>query len=407
MNMKIAVGITIIIGLIIGCQTKDKHEGHESQHLTQVYYTCSMDPQVIEKKPGKCPICHMELTPVSLEQLQANGLKLSEEQIRLANIQTKAAAYGYVNAEVFATGLVKENQDRIRFINARMDGRIDRLHIKAKGSAIQKGQILYQIYSEMLAATQSEFIENAKALSKAPNDPLLLSIQQSITNKLLLWALTETQIEQLKLIDHPHIPYPILSPISGIVKAVKATEGSSVMEGQALFEVSEYTSLWVEAQFYPSESKDIRVGDLVEVSGEGIERTIEGKVQQVLPQLSSNSLVSVARILISSQEGTIRPGMQVSVSWVKGGRNSLIVPAKALLRGEQSTHLWVKTKEGIFEPREVHVGEVFGKNAQVLHGIKEGEEVLVSGAYLLQSEYVFRKGNNVMSSHTGHDKEKR
>lgn len=382
----------------IACKPNKAHDEHDA-HGNKTYYTCSMDPQVMETKPGKCPICHMDLTPISLDQVQSNGLKLSDDQVRLANIKLQKVKYDFVGSKVFATGTVKENQNNIRYVNARVDGRIDKLSIKTNGSTVKKGQILYQVYSEMLAATQSEFIQNWKALSQNPNDALLKSLHQTASNKLLLWGLTETQVEQLKLVDKPHIPYPILSPVSGIVKSVMVVEGSTVMEGDPLIELTEYKSLWVEAQFYPNETADIKNGGKVSVYVEGSNQAIAGTVVQVLPQVSSSSTVNIVRILISPKDQDVRPGMQANIAWHKEGKKSIVIPSNAVLREAKGNTVWVKNKDDVFEPKMVHLGEVSGNQAEILHGLKEGEDVVISGAYLLQSEYVFKKGNNPMAGH--------
>lgn len=394
------LSLLVLLGLLACGSKKEQHE-HGGKG-TSTYYTCSMDPQVIETKPGHCPICHMELTPISLEQLQAEGLKLSEEQVRLANIQTQTARYGYVRSEIFATGLVKENQNQLRFVNARLEGRIEKLYLKTKGATVKKGEVLYLLYSEMLAATQAEWIQNEKLLVKKPKDPLLLSVKESATNKLLLWGLTEQQIEHLKRVEQPHVPYPILSPVAGVVKTVNMAEGSTVMEGQKLFEISEYNSLWVEAQFYPNETPEIKQGNTVEVQVEGLDQPLEGKVVQLLSQLSPSSIASIVRIQIVLQGADVRPGMQAEVAWHKAGVKVLVIPSKAVLREAKGNTVWIKNKEGVYEPKTVHLGEVAGKNAEILHGLKEGEEVVVSGAYLLQSEYQFRKGKDVAAVHEGH-----
>lgn len=391
----LAILLAICFGLA-NCSSKQELEKHDPS----VYYTCSMDPQVMETKPGKCPICHMELTPIRLDQILANGLKLSDEQVRLAHIQTQKVEYGMVEHNVFATGTIKENQNNVQFVNARVEGRIDHLYIKTNGAAIQKGQVLYQIYSEMLSATQSEFIQNWKSLYKRPGEPLLKSIHETAQNKLALWGLTTSQIEQLKTLDTPTIPYPILSPVSGVVKSVRVSEGTTVMEGDPVLELIDYTSLWVEAEFYPKETEQIREGTKVDVyvseSGKGV---ISGKVIQILPQVVSSSTVNIVRVSISAKDEAIQPGMQVHVAWHREGDKSLVVPTSAVLREAKGNTVWVKNKEEVYEPKSVHLGKVNGAKTEILHGLKEGDEVVISGAYLLQSEYVFKKGNNPMVGH--------
>lgn len=390
---------TCILSLWLGCQVKDKHEGHD-KNAPKVYYTCSMDPQVMESKPGKCPICKMELTPITLDQIQSNGIKLSDDQIRLANIKTKIIYLDYLDQQIVATGTVIENENNVHFINGRIEGRVDKLYFKTKGASVNKGQVLYEIYSEMLASAQSEFITNWKLLLQNPTDVLLNNINKGVTNKLLLWGISESQIEQLKTRDKPLIPFPIKSPASGIIRAVRISEGSTIMEGQPIFELTEYKSLWVDAQFYQNETVQINSGNTVDVFIEGMsDESIKGKVIQILPQVSPSSTVIVVRILITPTNSLVRPGMQASIAWHKEAKKSLIVPSNAILREAAGNTLWIKNKQEIYEPRMVQIGEVYGSRVEVLDGLVEGEEVVISGSYLLQSEYVFKKGINPMAGH--------
>ncbi len=399
--MKYIVPFFYFLLLLSGCSGKKehKHDAVDSKRH-KVFYTCSMDPQVMENKPGKCPICHMDLTPIFVDQMQKNGVKLSDEQVLLANIKTQKVSYGFLENEIFATGVVKENQDNVKYINSRIEGRIDKLYIKTNGVEIKKGQVLYQIYSEMLAATQSEYIQNWKLLLEEPNDPLLKTIMQTASHKLKLWGLTESQLEQLKLQEEPVIPYPILSPFSGTIKSVRISEGSAVMEGQALFELTGYNSLWVEAQFYPGETEKITEGKTVNVYVEGIDGTaISGKIFQILPQVSASSTISIIRILITPKDENIRPGMQANIAWNKKGSKSIVIPSSAILREVNSNTVWIKNKDKVYEPVMVEVYKVSGTKAEILKGLKEGDEIVISGAYLLQSEFVFKKGHDPMAGH--------
>ncbi len=390
--------IACIILIMASCQSTTDNNHHTKTH--DIYYTCSMDPQIMENKPGKCPICKMELTPVSREQLQSNGLKLSTEQIRLANIKTEKISFGYLQQEIFATGTVIENENNVHFINAKVEGRIDKLYFKTKGASIQEGQVLYEIYSEMLASTQSEWINNRKLLIQNPNDNLLKTIRTNINNKLLLWGITESQIKQLDHIDRPLIPFPIKSTVSGIIRAVRISEGNTIMEGQPLIELTAYKSLWIDAQFYPDETAQIHSGNSVAVFIEGLSNEpIQGKVVQILPQVAPYSTIHIVRILITNFNSLVRPGMQANIAWHKEGKKTLIIPSNAVLREAKGNTVWIKNKEGVYEPKMIHLGNVSGSKAEVLHGLEEGDEVVISGAYLLQSDYIFKKGNDPMAGH--------
>ncbi|MBY0425044.1 MAG: efflux RND transporter periplasmic adaptor subunit [Cytophagales bacterium] len=385
--------------ILISCSKKTEHSEHGEKDSSKTYYTCSMDPQIMESKPGKCPICRMDLTPVSREQMQSNGIKLSEQQEKLANIQTMPIGYDYVDSKIFATGVVKENENNITFISTRVDGRIDKLNYKTNGVYINKGDIVYEIYSEMLASTQSELINAYKLLQEKPNDVALQSIINAANSKLKLWGISKRQIEQIKNQKEPTIPFPIESPSSGYINNIAITQGAIVMEGQSLIELTEYKTLWVDAQFYPNETININKGNMVDVMVVGAStNSLKGKVIQILPQVSSNSTVNIVRILIVPDSPHIKPGMQANIYWHKSNEKTLVVPTNAVLRDSKGATVWIKNK-GIYESKMVHLGELSGDKASILHGLNEGDTVVISGSYLLQSEYIFKKGNNPLEGH--------
>lgn len=392
--------LLLFIVLFFSCGTQEENN-KQHEHSIETYYTCSMHPQIIEPKPGKCPICHMDLTPVSMEQMQSNTIKLSSEQVLLANIQTEVIGFDHIENQIYATGVVKENERSIQYINARTDGRIEKLFVKTNGTSIKKGQVLYEIYSEMLTATQSEFITNWKLVEKSPNDELLIQIYQNAYNKLLLWGLTKNQVEQLKYRDKPLIPYPIVSTAAGVVKKVNVSEGTTVMEGQNVFELVDYATLWVDAEFYENEMNSENViGKTVQLKFDGkVPHSIKGKIIEILPQLSPSSTITVVRIEFENLSAVIQPGMQANIILPKESDKTIIVPSNAVLKGANASTVWIKNPDGSYESRMVYCGAANSSSTEIIHGLKAGDEVVITGAYLLQSEFIFKKGMNPMAGH--------
>lgn len=383
---------------LIGCNATDvKHEEHD--HATKTYYTCSMHPQIIEPKAGTCPICFMDLTPISLEQMQGNTLKLSTEQVLLANIQTKIVGLDNIENQIYATGTVKENEKSVQFINARVNGRVDKLIFKTTGATIKQGQVIYQIYSEMLSAAQSEFIANWSLLKNNPTDVLLKQINVNVTNKLALWGLTKGQIEELKNRETPRILYPIISPASGVIRKINISEGTTVTEGQNIFELADYNTLWVDAEFYANEVSKNAIGNFVQLNFEGTQQTIRGRIIEILPQVKSSSTVTLVRISFESNSEAIQPGMQANVTFQKESSKSIFVPNNALITSVNEYIVWVKNSDGTYEAKMVEIGLANASSTEIKHGLKTGDEVVISGSYLLQSEFIFKKGQNPMAGH--------
>jgi len=393
--MKKYISILFILTILLSCESKTKHSDHSDND--SLYYTCSMDPQVLEKKPGKCPICKMELTPIKISN--SKGLKLSEQQKKLANIKTASVGYDYIDSKIYATGVVKENENNTIFINARMEGRIEQLNFKTNGAFIRKGDIIYKIYSEMLASTQSELINANRKIQENPNDKAMQSIMDAAIKKLELWGLSKAQIEKVKRQTKPSIPFAIESPSSGYINKINITEGAIVMEGSPLIELTTYKTLWVDAEFYSAETSKIRKGSLIDVTIDGThDHMIEGKVIEVLPQVSSGSAVTIVRILIVSDLPNVQPGMQANIYWHQSNERALMVPSNAILRDSKGSIVWVKN-DGVYESKRIHLGEISGDRASILHGLNEGDTVVISGSYLLQSEYILKKSGGHIEGH--------
>ena len=397
--MKKNIIILLSITLLTFCTKNEEHANHE-HGKENILYTCSMDPQVIEKKPGKCPICKMDLTPISVDQIQSNGVKLSEQQVILANIKTKIITLNEIDSKAYATGVVKENENLNTSINAWVNGRIDKIYFKTKGAYIKSGQVIYTIYSEDLAAAQSDLINTNSLLLKNTADITLKSILNQTENKLKLWGITAAQIEQIKKQKSPTISLPITSRDSGYIKSVNISEGTIVMEGQELFKITDYSSFWIDAQFYANDLKDIQTEMLVSAVIEGSNNhPIQGKVVQILPQTNSSSTVNIVRISIQSNDKNIKPGQQANVYWRTLNTKKITVPLNAVIQTNEGATVWIKNKDGIYMSKMVSLGKSSESSIEILEGLNEGEEVVISGAYLLQSEYIFKKGINPMAGH--------
>ena len=165
-----------------------------------VYYTCSMDPQVMEKRPGTCPICKMDLSRVEIDPNQKAGeLKLSEQQIQLANIQTDTVRLRPLGDEITLSAVLKENQNGINTLTARVSGRIERLFVRNVGEPVRVGQAIFELYSEQLAADQQNYLLALQSKKRyADTDPNFARIADAARNKLLLWGMGEAQIGEIE-----------------------------------------------------------------------------------------------------------------------------------------------------------------------------------------------------------------
>ena len=350
------------------------------------YYTCSMDPQVIENKDGMCPICHMKLIKVKNNNLKPGQIKLSEQQIKLANITFDTLRIHELSKEITLTGKVTIDQNFSDAISSRVQGRIEKLAVKNIGDFISKGQLLYEIYSEDLNAAQQEFIlsnENKRSTS----------FFDAAKNKLLLLGFSETQINQILQSKNVIESVPVFSKSDGFLSEISVSEGSYVSTGSTLFRISSLKSLWVEAQVYLPYLSYISVGTEANFFiPAASEKSVDGKVIFIDPQVQSPERFVLARFQITNPTQEIKPGMLADITVKTETKKSFALPIDAIIRDSKGANVWIRNSAGVFENKMITIGMQNSKQVEITGGLSAGDVVVISGAYLLNSEYIFKKG---------------
>lgn len=384
--------ISIFLIIPISCNKRKTEED------PNVFYTCSMDPQVMEKKPGKCPICKMELTKTVISPEQnKEGIKLSDTQMKLGNIITQKVVMGSVGDGINLRGTIVPDERKINSISSRVPGRIEKIYFKNPGETIKTGDRVYDIYSEELqAAIQQYLLLKEKAGQLNGSNINYSEMLKSSKDKLLVWGLSENQINKLSQSTSSNL-IPFYSKVQGVVNEVMIQEGDYVNEGSSILKVANYSSLWVEAEVYPQDMKVIKPGLKVNIVAEAYpNEVIEGRISFENPELEAQSRITIARIEIANHQGKYKPGMRVTLTaFIKEGR-SLTIPEEAILYQPQMNTVWVVKDQGSFIPKMVEIGVTSNGRVEIKSGLSEGEEVVVSGAYLIDSEYRLRKGSGDM-----------
>ncbi len=365
------------------------------------YYTCSMDPQVIENKAGNCPICHMQLIKVKKNNLVAGQIKLSEQQIKLANITYDTLRIAEIAKEITLTGQVTFDQNLTEAISARVQGRIENLAVKNIGDYIRKGQLLYEIYSEDLNTVQQEYILATQKENTVSSDIYAAApFVASAKNKLLLYGMSESQINTLKTSKQVIRSMPVYSATDGFITELSIAEGAYVSEGSTLFRFASLRSLWVEAQVYLPYLPYVKPGTIanfsIPASGETLYR---GKVIFISPEIQSPERFVLARFQITNLSMDIKPGMLANITLETKRNKSLVLPIDAVMQDSQGANVWILNPDGVFENKMITTGMQNSRQIEVLEGLHLGDVVVVTGAYLLNSEYIFKKGANPMEGH--------
>jgi len=389
----------IILGLIIFCSglILSACTGEHERHAEAVKYTCPMHPQIVNDGPGTCPICKMDLVPVNSAGGK-NELSLSESQIQLANIHTMVINRTDFSTSKVLNGRLIINPEQTEVISSRYAGRIEKLFVKEMGRSVSKGQPIFQIYSEELQTLQQDYLLQLKQVAAFPEEKIYQSMREAAKNKLRLYGYSDAQIRALTAAGKTAPLLTVYSSASGIVTELSVSEGQYLSEGSPVLKLENFTQLWLEMDVYPNELGSIQLGTKVQASINGIsekEQTLT--IDFISPQMDPSSQILKVRAPINNP-GNLQAGMQASVFLPLAEiSDALSLPLDAVVRDEKGAHVWIKTAKNTYSPRMVKTGEEDAEKIIILSGLENVKEVVVSGAYLLSSEFILKKGTDPMA----------
>ncbi|QNL49319.1 efflux RND transporter periplasmic adaptor subunit [Olivibacter sp. SDN3] len=378
--------------LLASCNSKENKETEVDATATNTY-TCPMHPQIIQNKAGTCPICGMDLVPFDKNNKDA-FLTLSKDQQVLANISIVAVGTGAFNNYTSINGRLVVNPEGTNYISSRNDGRIEKLYVKETGIAVRKGQPLYTLYSEELLTLQQEFLITHKQAKQFAKDKRFAAIFEAAKQKLLLYGQNSQQLDLLLAKGQPAPSVTIYAQNTGIIAEILVTEGQYVNEGTSMFNLENYQNLWVEADIYPHEASLIKEGQELSVLIGNDTTHHKMTIQFITPVLQNNAQVRQLRGTIDNHaHQMLQAGMPATILLSRSSASKTItVPTNAIINNGKSSHVWVTTTNERFEPKAVTIGNASLNRTEIISGLEEGERVVISGAYLLYSEYVLKKG---------------
>ena len=396
--MRYIIMIVTVLLLFTSCKNKK-----EMVIDSDTYYTCSMDPQVVEYKPGKCPICHMELTQVKKSSGEnKDEILLSEQQVELGNIKTDTIRIGTIGDQLVLTATLNFDQVKADAVSSRVMGRVEKLYFKNLGDYVKRGAALYDLYSEELNNAKQEYLLALEQKKSFANETAIDFDQllRSAKNKLLLWGMNETQIEELTNNKKATPTTTFYSTAAGYITQLDIREGDYIMEGGTIVKLADLSTLWAEAQVYTSQLAEVDRSSVATVQLPDFDgKEIKGRIEFVNPEINPDTRINLIRVSIPNNGNQLKPGMPAYVILKSRQRNSLTLPIDAVIRDGKGATVWIKTGTHSYKNKMVQVGLESDDRIEIKSGLSAGDVVVISGAYLLQSEYIFKKGANPMSGH--------
>jgi membrane fusion protein, copper/silver efflux system len=385
---------------------------NENNVVSNYYYTCPMHPSVKSNSPGSCPVCNMSLIKVEKQnnqhaQQEGNFITIEKQQQQLAGIKTDTVKFQTIIPASTILGTVAIDEEQVTTISSRVKGRIDKLYIKTSGEYIRKGNPVYAIYSEQLFADEKEFLAlSEKRTSNTIENKLLDDMFSASKNKLLLWGLSEKQIEELVKSKSASPQIIFYAQTEGYVTEVLVQEGEYVEVGTPLIKLTSLNQIWIDAQVYSNEIERISGSNSFQVFSEAYPNEVyTGRLVFSNPSVEDGRKIQLLRIRVNNSppsgeaEGAkLIPGMMVYVNPKQNAKPVLAVPKSAVLLEKMKT-VWVLAHDNTFEQRMVETGTENKFWIEIVSGLKEGETVVTEGAYLISSEFILKSGAGQRHEH--------
>jgi len=322
-----------------------------------------------------------------------NQVRISADKVQKMGVRFEAAQLRSLDRTIRAAGRVEPDERRVVVIAPKFEGYVERLHVNVTGQPVAKGQPLFEVYSPELVSVQREYaiaVQGAASLTGA-DSPAQLGmgrLVESSLQRLKNWDVSEEQIKALMASGTTQRTLTFRSPVGGIVTEKKAIQGMRFMPGEALYQVSDLSAVWVVADVFEQDLALVKTGARAQITVSAYpDKVFDGKVTYIYPTLKAETRSVPVRVELANPGGLLKPGMFAQMALQVSGKDRMVtVPVSAVIDSGTRQVVLIQLKEGRFEPREVKLGARTDSHVQVLEGVIEGELVVVSANFLIDAE---------------------
>lgn len=373
-----------------------------------LHYRDPQDPKYTSDNPGINPETGNDLEPVYAEDattIPAGALQVTPDRQQLIGIRYGQATYESSAQEFRSVGRVAVDETRTTRVHARVEGWIERVYADFVGQLVKQGQPLLTLYSPELLATQQELLLALQARTVMARSSMHEArrnsdaLVEAARRRLELWNLSRSQIETVEKTGKPLPTVTLFAPAGGFITARNAFPGQKIASDTELYAIANLSRVWVMADVFESDAPSVRVGLPAAITSPN-DPTIRlhARVSYIQPQVDPATRTLKVRLELNNPGYLLKPDMFVDVTFQTAGTKMLSVPTEAVLDAGNTQTVFVDRGNGFFEPRRVEAGRRFGDRVEILRGLSPDERIVVSGAFLLNSESQLKSAMGTMNT---------
>lgn len=400
-------GLLVLAAVSIGSYVMSRRASSgTTKEQKQARYYCPMHPSYTSDKPGECPICGMSLEPIPAGGTHAGSasaghegdvpgltsVHITPDRVQLIGVRTAVVERRPMGGQLELVGFVTPDERRLKRIQIRVAGWVQDLYLDRTGETVEVGQPLLSIYSPELYQSEQEYLIEVGA-----HDTTTVATHggggheaggaASARTRLTLLGVPPEELERLDLAHLATARLTLRSTVVGTVLERNVTQGQYVSANVPLFSIADLSRVWVLADLYEMDFGRVKAGDRALFTADALPgRVREGSIELVYPTVSTETRTLKVRLSLDNRDGLLRPGMYGRVRVAGRGGHALVVPDEAVINTGQHQYVFLARTGGHFEPRMVWTGARDGDRVQVLKGLAEGDTVVASASFLIDSE---------------------